>query len=243
MQPDCDLSCRRHDEPFPQKVKTVARLEDAVIRFQCQTVFSDSLPDNFTAFPDDPFVMAQHKEIVVIPDIAGADRFDLVVDGIEQRHLIQLIDLTAEAGSTFAERVFRDLISRPRIALHVDDLVKILYKQLLSDPFPVILFHLLLRRCREVLPDVDMFTEHVGSGRFSVELLEELDDDAENHVLTLAFLAGDVFSDESRRQVVVYAVVAHGTLPYAVAEIRCGRNPFLWPKDFDLRSFPRVIGA
>ncbi|MBR2731996.1 MAG: hypothetical protein IKD72_08455, partial [Clostridia bacterium] len=103
MQPDYDFSGFCHDEPLPQKRKT------AFLNVKCsgfvdhrQTALRKLAVYQISGSLYNIPIMIQNQEVVIVLCVVAAKALQIVIKLIEQRDLIQLIDLTSEACSSLA---------------------------------------------------------------------------------------------------------------------------------------------
>lgn len=84
-------------------------------------LFPLDLPRPLNLFP----VVIENQKIVVIPNIFRRDLDDLMIERVEQRNLVQLVDLASKSCTAPSERVGCDFFRRARIVLHIYDFIKI----------------------------------------------------------------------------------------------------------------------
>ena len=167
-----------------------------------------ALYEQFCPFDEFP-VMTQHQDVVIVSDVGSADAFQVMVHRIQERYLMQLVDLRAEASSPLAERICIDFLLRPLVFAAVYDFIKKRQESLIRYPLSVHLFQFPVRRGRKILFHVQVHSVYRRVRFFPVESLEHFYHPSYGHVCSFSFLACDVIQEETSCQIFIHSVIAH----------------------------------
>ena len=97
MQPNHDLSGFRHDESLSQKIKPAfLNVECAGFVDHRQAAFCKMAVYQISGALYNLPIVIQDQKVVIVLCVVPAKAFQIVIKLIEQRDLVQLIDLTSE---------------------------------------------------------------------------------------------------------------------------------------------------